>query len=117
MTAMAELISLFGSEALQNVAKKYVCLIFFINSYDIYLSLYRYKRRIVSSHLKEGCDLGRVCKELGERAGAGEQPPPCLVTKEGADFLKRLLNLDHQERVTASLALKDNFLKDVPIPK
>jgi len=95
MTALAELISLFGTDAIKNVAK-------------------RYNRRIVASHLKEGCDLGQVCKDLGERAAQGETPPPCLVTQEAVDLLLRLLDVDHQERVTASNALSHSFLKGVP---
>jgi len=95
MTALAELISLFGTDAMKNVAK-------------------RYNRRIVASHLKEGCDLGQVCKDLGERAAPGESPPPCLVTQEAVDLLLRLLDIDHQERVTATVALSHSFLKGVP---
>jgi len=95
MTALAELISLFGSEAIQNVAK-------------------RYKRKIIASHIKEGGDLGQICKDLGERAATGESPPPCLVTEEGIDLLRRLLDIDHQERVSASVALTHGFLKNVP---
>jgi len=97
ITALAELISLFGSEALQSVAKKY-------------------NRNIVASHLKEGAELGSLCRALGERCGSGDTPPPCLVTSEGIDLLKRLLELDHEKRVTATGALKHPFLKDVSVP-
>jgi len=101
LTALAELISLFGSEALQKVAQKY-------------------ERNIVASNVKEGAELGRLCTALGERCGTGDtpplRPPPCLVTPDGVDLLKRLLALDHEERVTASVALKHPFLKDVPVP-
>ena len=78
------------------------------------LILFRYKRKVIASHFKEGGDLGQICKDLGERVGSGESPPPCLVTDEGVDLLKRLLDIDHQERVSASGALTHSFLKNVP---
>ena len=80
------------------------------------LSRFRYNRNIVASHLKEGAELGSLCRALGERCGSGDTPPPCLVTSEGIDLLKRLLELDHEKRVTATGALKHPFLKDVSVP-
>jgi len=97
MTALAELITLFGSDPMQWVAKKY-------------------NRNIVTSHFKEENDLEKICLDLGRRCDLGDTPPPRLVTNEGIDFLYRLLDLDQETRVTASDALKHSFLKDVPVP-
>lgn len=88
MTALAELMTLCGTKQVQSAAK-------------------RYGRRLIMSHMKEGCDLATVCKQLGAR---GEEPPPCLVTDEAVSLLKLLLKLDYRERVTASQALDHPFV-------
>ena len=76
--------------------------------------LVRYHRRISASQIQDPCDLEHVCKLLNERAAIGDSPPPCLATKEAISLLKRLLEVDHGQRVTASVALTHSFLKDIP---
>lgn len=93
MTALAELMTLFGTKQLQIAAKKY-------------------SRRLTVSTEKEGCDLASVCRHLGDR---GEEPPPSLVTEEAVSILKLLLRLDYRDRVTASQALNHPFVRDIAI--
>merc|ERR1719300_994034 len=90
MTAIAELTTLFGSDAMKNVAK-------------------RYNRRIVVSHFKDECDLASICKQLAER-GEDEKPPQ-IVTEDSIGLLKLLLKLEYKDRITASQAMKHPFVK------
>lgn len=92
MTALAELMTLFGTKQLQLAAKKY-------------------SRRLTVSHEKDGCELASICRLLGAR---GEEPPPSLVTEEAISILKLLLRLDYRDRVTASQALNHPFIKNRP---
>lgn len=89
MTALAELMTLCGTKQLQTAAK-------------------RYGRRLTVSHMKEGCELGTVCRQLGAR---GEEPPPSLVTEEVISLLKLLLRLDYRDRISASQAMAHPFVK------
>lgn len=89
MTALAELMTLCGTKQLQTAAK-------------------RYGRRLTVSHMKEGCDLATVCRQLGAR---GEDPPPSLVTEEAVSLLKLLLRLDYRDRVSASQAANHPFVR------
>eukprot|EP00090_Calanus_glacialis_P046170 TRINITY_DN8923_c0_g1_i1.p1 TRINITY_DN8923_c0_g1~~TRINITY_DN8923_c0_g1_i1.p1 ORF type:complete len:624 (+),score=247.04 TRINITY_DN8923_c0_g1_i1:39-1910(+) len=89
MTALAELMTLCGTKQLQTAAK-------------------RYGRRLTVSHMKEGCELGMVCRQLGAR---GEEPPPSLVTEEVISLLKLLMRLDYRDRISASQAMAHPFVK------
>ena len=60
------------------------------------------------SHMKEGCELGMVCRQLGAR---GEEPPPSLVTEEVISLLKLLMRLDYRDRISASQAMAHPFVK------
>jgi len=95
MTALAEIISLFGSNEVQAAAK-------------------RYKRRVTLSLDLPQPDLAQVCKSLGARALPGDSPPPCIVTSQGVDLLKKFLCLDQSKRVTAVQALKHSYLRGIP---
>jgi len=94
MTALAELMTLFGTKQVQQAAK-------------------RYNRRLTVSLMKEGCDLASVCRQLGAR---GEDPPPSLVTEEAISLLKLLLRLDYRDRATARQALNHPFVRGQSIP-
>ena len=77
----------------------------------------RYNRRIVASHIREGCNLSQICSDLGARTSSSDtsaHAPPSLVTQEAVSLLTCLLNLDHEQRITASGALQHSFLAGVP---
>jgi len=88
MTALAELMTLFGTKKIEAAAK-------------------RYGRRLTVSHMKEGGDLASIIRQLGSR---GEEPPPSLVTEEAVNMLKLLLRLDYRDRISASQALDHPFV-------
>lgn len=88
MMALAELTTIFGSAAISAAAQ-------------------RYGRMVTFSHPVEPSPLEAVCKELSLR---GDNTSHHLVTDQAADFLKRLLNLNLGERISAKEALQHPFV-------
>ncbi|BES93775.1 STYKc [Nesidiocoris tenuis] len=87
LTALAEIITVFGSEELKATATKL-------------------GRSIVCSEVKKPMNLETLCDKLSKkRCGPNVAPFP----PEAFDLLHRLLDLDHKTRITAEAAIKHPF--------
>ena len=108
VSAISQMMSLFGSDKMTEVAKKYIFKLISMAKINKYF--FRYGRNIVSSHVAKPDELGEICKKLGNRCKPGDRVPTCLVTVESVDLLKSVLELDSSSRITATGALLSPFL-------
>uniref|UniRef100_A0A0A9YHR4 non-specific serine/threonine protein kinase n=1 Tax=Lygus hesperus TaxID=30085 RepID=A0A0A9YHR4_LYGHE len=88
VTALAELITVFGSEEIRAVAQKL-------------------GRNVICSEVKKPVNLEKVCKLLSRRkCGSNE----AIFPPEAYDLLRRLLDLDPSTRISAEEALQHPFI-------
>ena len=96
LTALAELLALFGTKALEESANQY-------------------GKRLICSEQVPGHDLQLLCQKLAERKD-NKNPEPtstqCLASDQAADLLKQILSLSSHERLTAEAALQHPFFED-----
>ncbi|XP_073984258.1 cdc7 kinase isoform X1 [Rhodnius prolixus] len=88
VTALAEMITLFGSDEVKNVAN-------------------RLGRNIVCSETRKPLDLKKLCEQLSERKGCKEKYPESAFS-----LMSKLLDLDPFTRITAEEALKHPFIAE-----
>merc|ERR1712223_232288 len=98
LTALAELLALFGTKAVQETANQY-------------------GKRLISSEQVPGQDLQLLCQTLAERKPSEyKNPEPgssqCLATEQAVDLLRKILSLSSHERLTAKDALQHPFFED-----
>ena len=98
LTALAELLALFGTKAVQETANQY-------------------GKRLISSEQVPGQDLQLLCQTLAERKPSEyKNPEPgssqCLATEQAVDLLRKILSLSSHERLTAKDALHHPFFED-----
>ena len=96
LTALAELLALFGTKALEESANQY-------------------GKRLICSEQVPGHDLQLLCQKLAERKDSKNPEPTstqCLASDQAADLLKQILSLSSHERLTAEAALQHPFFED-----
>ena len=94
-TALAELVALFGTKAVQDAAGQY-------------------GKRLICSENASPLDLQSLCQKLAERRHQSEEVSSslCLATDQAIDLLSKVLALSSHERWTAEDALKHPFFED-----
>jgi len=94
-TALAELVALFGTKAVQHAAGQY-------------------GKRLICSENASPLDLQSLCQKLAERRHQSEEVSSslCLATDQAIDLLSKVLALSSHERWTAEDALKHPFFED-----
>lgn len=95
-TALAELVAMFGTRAVQEAADQY-------------------GKRFICSEQVEAVDLQVLCQRLGERRDAKcpeVVSQQCLSTELAVDLLKKMLSLSSHERCTAQAALEHAFFEN-----
>ena len=105
MTALAELMELFGGRNVVGLASLL-------------------GRRLLASRDPPPVNLAVLCKDLARRErrnprGSPDKPPPAAqehhVTSEGIDLLSGLLALDFRTRLTAEAALRHQYFDGIII--
>ncbi|CAH1402517.1 unnamed protein product [Nezara viridula] len=91
VTALAEMITVFGSEEIKSIATKL-------------------GRHVVCSETCKPLDLREACKFLRERRRRISNPVDIDIPDEAFSLLYRLLDLDHTSRITAEETLSHPFL-------
>lgn len=89
VTALGELICVFGSEKVKELA----C---------------QYGKKFLCSEHRSAVDLQELCRKLAQRPGS-EAGLDNLATTEAADLLSNLLNPLSNDRISAATALKHPF--------
>jgi cell division control protein 7 len=98
LTALAELLSMFGKKAVQEAAGQY-------------------GKRLICSELVEPVDLQVLCQRLAERRQPEEMSKETssslnLASDQAVDLLSKILTLSSHERLTAEDALRHPFFED-----
>ncbi|KAL1138645.1 hypothetical protein AAG570_008707 [Ranatra chinensis] len=101
VTALAEMITMFGSDKIKNVAKK-------LSVSHLPILICQAGRNIVCSEDRRGLDLKKVC-EMSRRAKNLRDSFP----DEAFELLYRLLDVDPTTRITAEEALNHPFITSV----
>ena len=98
-TALAELIALFGTKAVQEAASQY-------------------GKRLICSENVSPFQLQSLCQRLAERRPSEDKSLEnqtssiCLATEQAVDLLTKVLSLSSHDRLTAEDALNHPFFED-----
>lgn len=93
MTALAEMMTIFGTDRIMEVAASY-------------------KKKLVTSENCPGIPLKILCSRLVARSCA-EPDVSSLVSKDTIDLLEKLLHLNAHERISAKEALEHPIFQNV----